>query len=431
MRPGPPNIVAILIFILILLLIDLYVFQGVRALTGRMENLRVRRWIRWGYWILSAGVYLWLFILMMTAHRIDGITQAFMKWISVFILFLIPKLVMLSVLLAEDIGRLLVTLYNFSKAQFSDAPKPDHYSPARRQFISQIGLGLAAIPFLGILYGLGFGKFRYMVRRETLYFPDLPDAFDGFTITQFSDLHVGSFNVSSHKNEVARGVSLIAGQKSDLLLFTGDLVNNKASEMEPWMSTFSTLQAKYGKFSILGNHDYGFYIPWSEKDRLANLDRLADVHKSLGFQLMRNEHTVIEKDGQKLYLLGVEDWGKGFMDLGDIDKALEGVPADGFKVLMSHDPSHWDEIVQHHKNHVHLTLSGHTHGAQFGVEIPGIKWSPVQYRYPHWAGLYNENGKYIYVNRGFGFLALPARVGIWPEITVLTLKKGSAKNVEA
>jgi predicted MPP superfamily phosphohydrolase len=262
--------------------------------------------------------------------------------------------------------------------------------------------------------------------RETLYFPDLPDAFDGFTITQLSDIHVGSFDTESHRSEVMRGIEMANAQKSDLFVFTGDLVNNKAREMEPWMNEFSKLRAPYGQFSILGNHDYGDYINWdSEASKQANMERLYATHAKLGFSLMRNEHAVIEKNGEKIYLIGVENWGKGgFTKKGDLDKALKDVPADGFKILLSHDPSHFDKIVSVHPTHIPLTLSGHTHGGQFGVEIPGIKISPIEINYPHWAGLYNVNGRNIYVNRGFGFLAFPMRVGVWPEVTVLTLKKG-------
>ncbi|MGZ3836512.1 MAG: metallophosphoesterase, partial [Mucilaginibacter sp.] len=255
-----------------------------------------------------------------------------------------------------------------------------------------------------------------------LYFHDLPDAFDGFTITQLSDIHSGSF--TSQKG-VEKGVSIVNEQNSDLILFTGDLVNNLASEMDPWIPVFSQLKAPYGKFSVLGNHDYGDYVQWESKGhQSANLDRLKKVHSEIGFKLLLNEAVTIKKEDQSIALIGVENWGKGgFHKYGDLEKAAISVPDESFKILMSHDPSHWDAVTLDHDQHIHLTLSGHTHGMQFGIELFGFKWSPIKYVYRQWAGLYEEGGKYLYVNRGFGFLGLKARVGIWPEITVITLKK--------
>jgi len=192
------------------------------------------------------------------------------------------------------------------------------------------------------------------------------------------------------------------------------------------MGTFSELTAPFGKFSILGNHDYGDYRSWeSETAKADNLQRLKEIHKEIGFRLMLNESLKIEKSGEHITLIGVENWGKGrFQKYGDLDKAIADVEDQDFKILMSHDPSHWDAKTLQHPKHVHLTLAGHTHGMQFGIEIPGFKWSPIKYMYPQWAGIYNEKNKYLYVNRGFGFLAYPGRVGILPEITVITLEKG-------
>jgi predicted MPP superfamily phosphohydrolase len=201
-------------------------------------------------------------------------------------------------------------------------------------------------------------------------------------------------------------------------------VNNAAWEIEPYIKNFSQLKAPYGQFSTLGNHDYGDYIEWaSEAEKAANLDKLIEHHKTLGYRLLLDENVVLEKGGQKISLIGVQNWGRGFIQIGDLDKALEGVDKDAFKILLSHDPTHWEEKVRYHPANVHLTLAGHTHGAQFGVETAGFRWSPVQYRYLDWAGLVNEKDRYLYVNRGFGFLAFSGRLGIWPEITVITLKK--------
>ena len=220
------------------------------------------------------------------------------------------------------------------------------------------------------------------------------------------------------------GVDLAKAQKSDLFVFTGDLVNNAAWEIEPYIDTFKQLKAPYGQFSILGNHDYGDYIQWnSEAEKAENLEKLKGQHAKLGYKLMLDEHVMLKKGGQQIALIGVQNWGRGFIQIGDLNKAVTGVDPKAFKILLSHDPTHWEEKVRYNANKIHLTLAGHTHGAQFGVETAGFRWSPVQYRYVDWAGLAVQSGRYLYVNRGFGFLAFSGRVGIWPEITVLTLKR--------
>ena len=283
-------------------------------------------------------------------------------------------------------------------------------------------IAIAAIPFLGILHGVLIGKYRYRVMKHTLEFDDLPEEFDGFTLTQISDIHSGSFD---NKKKLEYGIELINQQNSDVILFTGDLVNNQASEMEPWIETFKKLKAPMGKYSILGNHDYGDYMSWPSREaKLQNMQRLFQVHEELGFRLLRNESLPINKGNASIDLIGVENWGKGFAQYGDLAKAASSLKEKSFKILMSHDPSHFDEQVKNFSQFIHLTLSGHTHGMQFGIEIPGfIKWSPASLRYPKWAGLYEELGRYLHVNRGFGFLAFPGRVGIWPEITVLELRR--------
>jgi hypothetical protein len=254
-----------------------------------------------------------------------------------------------------------------------------------------------------------------------LFLPDLPENFDGFTITQISDIHAGSLD--SVKG-VMRGIDLINAQKSDLFVFTGDLVNNQATEIEPWIEMFKQITAPSGEFSVLGNHDYGDYIRWnSADDKVENLQRLKANHDKLGFRLLMDENVLISRGGNKIALLGVENWGLGFGQRGNLNKALAGLDPKMIKILLSHDPSHWDAEVKKHPLNIHLTFSGHTHGMQFGIEIFGFKWSPVQYRYRNWAGLAHENGRYLYVNRGFGFLGFAGRVGIWPEITVVELRK--------
>lgn len=422
MRRGP-NIWFLLVLIGFFLLIDLYVFSGVKTLTAGLEA-RTRRIIHWIYWGISIGLILGLFGFFAMASSYKGFPRPAMTMFGIFLLFFVPKLVFAIFLLGEDIYRLLRGGFMAGRNMFVSEEDKAALFESRRKFIGTVAGFAAAIPFVGILHGMTAGKFRFRVRRETVHFPDLPDAFDGFTITQLSDIHVGSFDPDADREEIRRGIEIANELGSDLMVFTGDLVNNTASEMDPWMNEFSRLKGKFGQFSILGNHDYGLYVNWPENERLQSFNRVCDIHGEIGFDLLRNEHRVIEKDGQKLYLLGVEDWGEGFLKEGKIEDALTGVPDDAFKILLSHDPSHFDEMISQMPEHIHLTLSGHTHGAQFGVEIPGVKWSPVQMRYPHWAGLYKEAKRFIYVNRGFGFLGFPGRVGIWPEITVITLKKG-------
>jgi predicted MPP superfamily phosphohydrolase len=297
------------------------------------------------------------------------------------------------------------------------------FNNTRRAFIKKGVILSSLLPFVSVLHGITLGRFNYKVYRKKLSFKDLPVGFDGLKVLQISDLHLGSFK---NKTEVQKGIDLINAQKADLVLFTGDMVNYKSDEIRPWVEMLSEITPPYGKFSIMGNHDYGDYVRWKdEKEKIENIALFEKLQKEMGFKLLRNENLTINKDGHAIYLAGSENWGKGvFSKYGDIEKTLHGIPKNAFTILMSHDPSHFDLQVKDHANFVHLTLSGHTHGMQFGIEVPGfIKWSPVKYRYPKWAGLYEEKNKYLYVNRGFGYIGFPGRVGIWPEITVLELKK--------
>lgn len=403
------------------LLFDWYVFSGLKTLSLGWRQ-PVPLIITYGYLLISVGVT-FIFLLGISSLRTAKGMTPFHEWmLSLFLTFFVTKLVFIIVLSLGDLGRFVSGITsNISKPS---GQQTHPYFPGRRKFISELALLLAAFPFTGFLYGMFKGKYDYKVHRETIYFDDLPDAFDGFTITQISDIHSGSFD---NKAAVQRGIDLANAQKSDLFVFTGDLVNNAAWEIEPYMQMFNQLKAPFGQFSILGNHDYGDYIQWgSEAEKAQNLETLKQHHKALGYRLLLDENVVLEKGGQKLSLIGVQNWGKGFIQIGDLDKALQGVDPDAFKILLSHDPTHWEEKVRYNSNKIHLTLAGHTHGAQFGVEVAGIRWSPVQYRYVDWAGLAQNNGRYLYVNRGFGFLAFSGRVGIWPEVTVITLKKGVA-----
>lgn len=410
----------IFIFFGIWMLVDLYSFQAYKTVVQKITS-PYNSYLLWSFWIIDLLMVAILFGYGFSGKLANGPTKS-VNWIfGLTMISLVPKLITIPFLLVEDLSRMLTFLVRWISHFFSAETSGIHY-PDRRAFVSKVALGLASLPLAGMIYGVWKGKYNYRIHRVTFKFKDLPDAFDGFTITQLSDIHAGSFD---NREAVAGGVALVNKQKSDLFVFTGDLVNNKAEEMDEWKSVFSEIQAEFGQYSILGNHDYGDYIPWeSEKAKEANLDQVKQTHAEIGFRLLLNEHVTIEKDGQQLVLAGVENWGKkGFVKHGDLDKALHSVTPTAFCILLSHDPSHWEAKVLDHPKKVHLTLSGHTHGMQFGIEIPGFRWSPSKYIYPQWAGAYGKEERFLYVNRGFGFLGFPGRVGIHPEITVIRLEK--------
>jgi predicted MPP superfamily phosphohydrolase len=401
-----------LIPLIILLIVEFYSFQAIKTITKN-------KWILGIYLVLSIIAMLFIVYSFMNFDRGKGQNKTSLLVIGLTLLIYIPKILIFLVLFIEDISRLVEACI----MSFVDNDREQFFSP-RRRFVSQIALGIAAIPFSSLLYGMTIGKYNFKVIRQQLFFDDLPEEFDGTTITQISDIHSGSFDEDTDKIKYA--VDLINEQNSDLLLFTGDIVNTHAKEMDPWIDVFKGLyHPKLGKYSILGNHDYGTYFDWdSEKEEKQNFENIKAIHEKIDFKLMLNENVKLKKGDSEIVLVGVENWGRKFGKKGDLKKATTDVKTEDFKILMSHDPSHWDEVVQHDEDHYHLTLSGHTHGLQFGIEIPGwFKWSPVQYIYKQWAGLYENAGRYIYVNRGFGFHAYPGRVGIMPEITVIELKK--------
>jgi predicted MPP superfamily phosphohydrolase len=404
-----------LIFIVIVGIADFYAFQSLRTITKS-------NWWYALYWVFTVAIVVNFVVQFYGFNRSDGFSHRNSYAIGFLIAMIVPKFILIFAMLGEDIFRIPQAIYTYFTQNTGEGTK--HF-PSRRTFVSKIALGLAAIPFASILYGIYRGKYNFKVINYTLHFEDLPEAFDGFKLTQISDVHSGSFD---NIEKVEYAIDLINEQQSDVILFTGDLVNNKATEMEPYIDIFKKLKAKDGMYSVLGNHDYGDYITWSNPEaKVQNLEDLKTLQKDIGFDLLLNENRFIEKNGERIALVGVENWGKGgFKKAGDLKKASSKVDANDFKILMSHDPSHWEGEVINDDYHYHLTLSGHTHGMQFGIEIPGwFKWSPVKWRYKHWAGIYKELGQYINVNRGFGYLAFPGRVGIWPEITVIELKKGT------
>jgi predicted MPP superfamily phosphohydrolase len=379
------------------------------------------RWVSIGYQVISLLLFLFIVYSFTQFDRSVGQTKYTMFTMGLMLLVYVPKIVITVVLLGEDIFRLGASILNYF---MYNVPRKE-MMPDRRKFVSQLALGLAAIPFLSLLYGIFEGKYNYKVFKQAIFFPDLPDAFDGFKITHISDVHSGSFD---DPEKINYAIDLINDQEADMILFTGDIVNTHATEMHPWLETFNRIKKyEYGKFSVLGNHDYGEYVTWpSAKQKDENFEAIKNLYGQIGFKLLLNEHTYIQKGNEKIALIGVENWGKNFKKAGDLNKASTGVDQKDFKVVMTHDPSHWEYEIKEHPKNFHLTLSGHTHGMQFGIEIPGyFKWSLAQYIYKQWAGLYQNVGRFIYVNRGFGFHAYPGRVGIMPEITVIELKKGN------
>lgn len=403
----------IFVTLVIIAILLLYSFQAIRTLTtsGR---------IKWAYILACAAIYVFLILsLWLDQNRgISGGTRA--TAIGLLLSLMLFQTIVSSGLLIEDLVRLFSGMVKFITGR-----KQDGFLPDRRKFVSWSLIALAAVPFVGMLYGMVQGKYNFRVISKKLAFRNLPRSFHDYKIVHISDIHIGSF---TSKKEVQQAIDTVNAQRPDLILFTGDLVNNRADELDGWMDVLNQFKARDGVYSILGNHDYGDYVQWdSAFAKAENLRNLKERESQLGWRLLLNESVTIERDSENIKLVGVENWGGGrFVKYGDLDKATEGVKTKDFKILMSHDPSHWDAQVRKHPSHIDLTLSGHTHGMQFGIEIPGfIKWSPASWIYRQWAGLYQDLAKEqsIYVNRGFGFLGYPGRAGIWPEITVLNLQR--------
>ncbi len=408
-------ILRILILCFVFLIIELYAFQVLKTLVKI-------KWVLFSYQIISILFLIFILYSFSQFDRSVGQTKQTLLTMGLVLIVYVPKLMLMLVLFSEDIFRIGAGSVNY----FMKNKDSVDFLASRRKFVSQVGLGLAAIPFLSLIYGVTIGKYNYKVIKQRIFFPDLPDAFDGFTITQISDVHSGSFD---NPEKISYAIDLVNEQNSDMILFTGDIVNTDAKEMYPWIETFNRIKKhEFGKFSVLGNHDYGEYVTWpSEAAKEANFQAIKNLYGQIDFKLLLNEHVFIEKGADRIALIGVENWGHNFKKAGDIVKASEQVDKEDFKILMSHDPSHWDYEIKNHEKNFHLTFSGHTHGMQFGIEIPGyFKWSLAQYVYAQWAGLYENLGRYVYVNRGFGFHAYPGRVGIMPEITVIQLKKGKS-----
>ena len=413
------RIMALFIFILVFLLIDIYVFQAVINVSKDWSPVW-KQVARFGYWaptvISVLGLLWWSFS---DPYRGTDYLRIYVLAGSAILYF--SKLFAVLFLFIDDVQRVVRWVVQFfSKKSPSDLPGE---AITRSQFLSQAALVASAVPLGLSVYGIVSGAHDYRVKRVTLKFPNLPKSFDGIRIGQLSDIHSGSF---WNKNAVKGGVEMLMNEKPDLIFFTGDLVNNESSEVKDYIPIFEKIKAPLGVFSITGNHDYGDYRAWQSKEaKQKNFNDLMEAHKLLGYDLLLNEHRMIEQNGDKLAIIGIENWGAGrFSKYGKLDQAYANTDEAATKILLSHDPTSWDAIVRPNHKDIDLTLSGHTHGFQFGVEIANIKWSPCQYVYKQWAGHYQEGNQHLYVNRGYGYLGYPGRIGMPPELTVIELKRG-------
>ncbi len=397
----------IVFFFLMALVIEIYFFQAIKT-TFKNTIKTTKRWI-WRIYYITSVISL-LYILAALVIPISEWPKFFKIYLTSFLFIVVfSKMMGLPFLIADDFWRA-------GRWTVKKITKTDN-AISRKEFLSKAAVLFAGIPFATMIYGMIKGAFDFKIFYEKISSPNFPTVFNGLKVIQISDLHLGSFTSAE---PLEKAIELINQQDADYILFTGDLVNEKTDEAYPFIESLKKLKAKQGVFSVLGNHDYGDYIQWpSEAAKQQNLKAMHKVHEELGWKLLLNEHQILEKDGEKLAIIGIENWGMGrFPKYGKMDVAYKGTEQIPFKILLSHDPSHWDNQVKKEYKDVDLMLSGHTHGMQFGVEIPGFKWSPVQYVYKQWAGLYEENNQKLYVNRGLGFIGYAGRVGIMPEITV-------------
>jgi predicted MPP superfamily phosphohydrolase len=397
-------------------ILDIYVFQVLQVVLPASPRARLA--IVTGYWVISISAMLYVFSMPYINH------ESWPRWVVSY-----SRAIVFGLLLSKLLASLFFAVDDIRRGGTwligKIAQKPAEVTQGgagvtRSVFLSWLGLAVGGTVFSTLVYGFG-NKYRYHVNRVRMSFKNLPAAFKGLRIVHISDIHSGSF---TDKEAVEKGVKKILKEKPDLILFTGDLVNDRATEMADYIEVFNKLKAPMGVYSTLGNHDYGDYVRWDSLEaKKENLEQLKGVHKKLGWRLLMNEHVVLEKGNDQIALLGIENWSaKGnFGRYGKMQDAYPGSEQYPFKILMSHDPSHWDAEVRKKYGDIDLTLAGHTHGMQFGVEMPGFKWSPVQYMYKQWAGLYEADNQKLYVNRGYGFIGYPGRIGILPEITVIEL----------
>lgn len=413
-----PKLMAIALLLLILLLIDWYVFQAVLNVSSSWNPAprTLTRYAYWGFTLLIIAGVLWYYY-----GNPDGGNGKLRDMVrAVIFISYLSKVFGVLFLIVDDVQRgvrWVVAFFNKGAE-----PSTGGNTIPRSEFLMKTAVIASAVPFTAMAYGIISGAHDYRVRRKTIYLPNLPKSFDGLRIGQVSDIHTGSF---FNKTAVQGGVEMMMKEKPHLIFFTGDLVNNETSEVKEYVDIFAKLKAPHGVYSTTGNHDYGDYRGWNTVEaKRKNFKDLIDAHHYMGYQLLMNENKILEESGDKLAILGIENWGAGrFSKYGKLDQAYAGTEESAVKLLLSHDPSHWDAQVRKNYPDIDVSFAGHTHGFQFGVEVGDFKWSPSQYVYKQWAGLYQEGNQYLYVNRGFGYLGYPGRIGIPPELTIIELKR--------
>ncbi|GAB3894401.1 metallophosphoesterase [Larkinella knui] len=412
----------------VLLLIDWYVFQAIKTVT-RSASENTQRIVTIIYWSFTGvTIVTYLTMQLLPPDAVGRVARGFI-WTAILIPYF-SKIFAVLFIFVDDIGRFVrwvASLFYSPDIRAKVADTTQSTIPAtdlipRSEFLMKTALIAGAVPLVAFTYGIVSGAHDYRIRRIRLSLKNLPSSFDGMKIAQLSDIHSGSF---FNKTAVKGGVEMLLREKPDVVFFTGDLVNNTADEVVDYMDIFNKVKAPMGVYSTLGNHDYGDYVNWSSPQaKIKNLETLKAAHKQLGWNLLMDENRILEQNGDKIALIGIQNWGSGrWPKYGNLEKARRGTEDYPVKLLLSHDPSHWDAQVRPQFPDIDVMFAGHTHGMQFGVEIGNVRWSPAQYVYKQWAGLYQEGQQYLYVNRGYGYLGYPGRVGILPEVTIFELKK--------
>ena len=404
----------------LLFAIDWYVYQGA-MLAAKNLSQTAKSLIKYTFWGFTVLTFVILILYnFVSPYWLKGTTRSLI-FTGIFVNYFSKVFAALFLISGDFIrlGQWLVSLFQ------NPTPSGSGNAIPRSEFLAKTAIVAGTVPLVAMSWGIISGAHDYRLRRKTIYLPNLPKSLDGITIGQVSDIHSGSF---FNKTAVKGGVEMMMNEKPDLLFFTGDLVNNESEEVEDYIDIFDKFKAPLGVYSVTGNHDYGDYKAWtSEKAKTQNFEDLKTAHKLMGFDLLMNENRMIELGGEKVAILGNENWGAGrFAKYGNLDQAYQGSEEAAVKLLLSHDPSHWDAQVKPKYGDIDMMFAGHTHGFQFGVEIGDFKWSPSQYAYKQWAGLYTEGSQHLYVNRGFGYIGYPGRVGMPPELTVITFKRGEA-----
>jgi len=406
------------IFLIFYLIFDIYAFFGLKYLfnPGKSQIVFTTLYLVFSIFTLYCFYKIWF--IARSYSMFSGTRVNF--YLGMFLTAFVAKFALALFLFFQDGPRYIIAGFNWIRSLFTDTVTTG-YLPTRRKTLTGIALGLASIPFATMLYGVTRGKYKYTVNKLALKFENLPKSFDGFKIVQISDIHSGSLD---NPSEIARGVKMINDLEADVVLFTGDMVNSNKDELDPFIDIFQKIESKDGNYAVLGNHDYYGLHDLQESEKESYWNDFYNKFEAIGFDLLNNTNRTIQRGMDKIKVVGVENWGAGrwFPKEGDLDLALKNVDKEDFCVLMSHDPTHWEEKVLDHDKQIDLTLSGHTHGFQFGINMPGFKWSPAQYRYKRWIGLHEEKSQKLYINKGFGFLAFPGRVGMWPEITLIELQ---------